>query len=316
MDEQTYPGINYVLFAHGCDIIDQEQRPVIKNIAKENVYITTTSCGVESVSNEWGATVYNLQNSAQTTLFTEVEKKAISGDDAPYHVCEGNKKPDYVDNLVTPMVDINIPFGDYVFMLYRSGLIPVDYIRSHKDIVYEAGENYYNAIMFSYTPDTNTIYRTDNANVPIVEVDGKPLEKIVNLAFAGSVYPSVEDVLQIFKKYAIDAEPNIKLKRQNFTAFKEEVKKVFKIPISTLFEKFPGTYFNTSCRTVCGSTEEDDSLNQSEYVKLRRKKSLDYKKGGIKRKTRKSKKKNKKSRKMKKTRKMKMTRKSKTTRFT
>jgi hypothetical protein len=298
MDEQTYPGINYLLFAHGCDIIDAENRPLIKNIAKENVYITTTSCGIESVSNEWGATVFNLQNSVQTTLFTEVEKKAASGDDAPYHVNDGKKKPDYVDNLVTPMVDINISFGDYVFMLYRSGLIPVDYIRTHKDIIYEAGENYYNAIMFSYTPDTNTIYRTDNANVPIVEVDGKPLEKIVNLAFAGSVYPQVEDVLQIFHKYAIDTEPNIKLKRQNFAAFKEEVKKVFKIPISTLFEKFPGTYFNTSCRTVCGSTEEDDSLNQTEYVKLRREKS--FKKGGMK-----------KTRKTRKTRKMKRTRKSK-----
>jgi hypothetical protein len=278
-----YPGKNYVLFAHGCDRIDAENNPIIANISEGNVYISMNGCGIVSLAHEWGDTVFNLQNNAETTLYKEIEKKTLleGKKNIPYHVSDGITLTDYIDNIITPIVDIDNQKGDNMFNLYRSGLIPVDYIHTVNDIVYEVFENFYNTILYYYSSETNEIGRSDG--VPIKALDGKPLETIVTAVFQGSVYPTVEEVLGIFHKYPLDAVADISIKKRNFIAFKKEVIKTFKIPVSELFNRFPGTYLNTSCRAVCGSTEEDDSLNQTEQVKMRRAYSLD-KRGGNKRK--------------------------------
>ena len=44
----------------------------------------------------------------------------------------------------------------------------------------------------------------------------KPLETMIKLAYNGSVYPSVEQVIEIFHNYPIDEETNIEKKKELF----------------------------------------------------------------------------------------------------
>ena len=267
-----FPGTNYILLGHGCDILDKEGKLAVIDMQpykNKCAYINTTSCGLPAGSDLWSETIYNLQTNAETTLFNEVQKKKNV-----YHISDGITKKDFIDNRFTPMVDVN-DSDSHVFEIARSGMIPSKKVtQQNGNIVYSLVDNYYATLFFYYEPKTNHTKRSD--------IDGqiyedKPLETMIKLAYNGSVYPSVEQVIEIFHNYPIDEETNIEKKKELFIAFKKSVKETFKISISNLFKLFPGTYFYTACRVICGT---DDDNNPAESVLLRRAKSLEDSIGG------------------------------------
>lgn len=269
MSSRDYFRGDYILLGHGCDLTDETGNPEVVFPNEGCVYITTTSCGTTAGADVWGETVYKLQTT-ENTLQKEVDafNKSRPADER-YHICDGKIKKEFINNKFTPMVDA-AAYKDGEFMLFRSGLIPVDYIKNQeKGIVYEHPDipGYYTAIMFDYNPMTNEIIQyaeKENRYRDIVN----PVEQLIKMAYSGSVYPSIEEVMRVFNKYQIDAEPIPEEKKRKFIRFKEEVKNTFKIKITDLFEQFPGTYFNTSCRVICGS-ENNEGINPR-LVKLRR----------------------------------------------
>jgi hypothetical protein len=286
-----FPGTNYILLGHGCDILDKEGNLVVVDIQpykNKCAYINTTSCGLPAGSEVWSETIYNLQTNAQTTLFDEVQKKKNL-----YHISDGIIKKDFIDNKFTPMVDVN-DSDNHVFEIARSGMIPLNHNNltqeQTENIVFSPFDDYYATLFFYYDPKTNQTQRSD---IEGQIYDDKPIETMIKMAYNGSVYPSVEQVIGIFHNYPpIDEETNIVKKKELFIAFKKEVRETFKISISNLFKLFPGTYFYTACRVICGTADDN---NPAESVLLRRAKSFgDDSFGGKKRKReRKSTKKNK-----------------------
>ena len=67
-----FPGTNYILLGHGCDILDKEGNLDVVDMEpykNKRVYINTTLCGLPAGSEVWSETIYNLQTNNKTTLF-------------------------------------------------------------------------------------------------------------------------------------------------------------------------------------------------------------------------------------------------------
>ena len=262
------PNAEYILMGHSCDLMNN-----VVDITNPNKYITSVICGQENgVYLNWD--IYNelLEDRTKTLIGVVIAaKENPTQTQGTYHIADANGPlATYIDNSFTPLLDTD---SDQI-LLARSGVIQVNLIRDNSYSTMIGINDQFEMMVFEVQFNNDDTSQIMVLNKPF---DYSPndvssqIRKIVELAYYGSVYPTIEEVLLIFDE--VFKSTSVLSKEQaitKFKTFKKIVVKKYIIQVSELFKKIPGTYLNQGCRLICGEDTNPLTDEQKAQVELRK----------------------------------------------
>jgi len=276
------PQKEYIVLGHACDIMNGNTLEEVE-ITGQNKYITSVVCGDPNAHDNNYNIYTQLQTNKDKTLFEIVLSEKELNTNLHIVGCTGTSCTKYVNNRFTPYVD-----AEPLIFLYRSGLLPVDIIKEkenkYSNIIYVNDEyGFIDPIGFSVdindVTNTSELVISDGSVYDDVQSDVKSkIKKLLELAYYGSVYPTIAQVLDIFDEVFDDRNIQSTIHKsvalEKFQLLKKTISDKYKLTISELFKKFPGIYLQQGCRVICG--KENLTLEEKSSRDLRRQVSNSY----------------------------------------